>query len=145
AGTAPVGTALRAVLPSRPPSRPSEPSAVPSLRLSDPSRARPSGRGRQVWRKEKDGSESRPYRAVSTWCIVPRMHRRDFLSSTAAAAAAASLSPSWASLLHAQTPARPRRYAIVGTGSRGSSMWGRGVKEKWGDAVEFVGLCDPNG
>lgn len=73
------------------------------------------------------------------------MHRRDFLSTTAAAAAAASLTPSWTSLLQAQTPARPRRYAIVGTGSRGSSMWGRGVKEKWGDAVEFVGLCDPNG
>lgn len=73
------------------------------------------------------------------------MHRREFLSSTAAAAAAASLTPSFSSLLEAQTPARKRRYAIVGTGSRGSSMWGRGVAEKWGDAVEFVGLCDPNG
>ena len=23
-------------------------------------------------------------------------------------------------------------------------MWGKGVKDKWGDTVEFVGLCDPN-
>lgn len=71
------------------------------------------------------------------------MHRRDFLSSTAAAAAAVSLSPSFSSLLGAQTP-RKRRYAIVGTGGRGGGMWGRGVAQKWGDTVEFVGLCDPN-
>ena len=23
-------------------------------------------------------------------------------------------------------------------------MWGKGVKDKWGDTVEFVALCDPN-
>lgn len=23
-------------------------------------------------------------------------------------------------------------------------MWGKGVKDKWGDTVDFVGLCDPN-
>jgi len=71
------------------------------------------------------------------------MQRREFLSTTAAAAAAASFGPSLSSLLHAQP--RKRRYAIIGTGSRGSGMWGRGVAEKWGDTVEFVGLCDPNG
>jgi predicted dehydrogenase len=71
------------------------------------------------------------------------MHRRDFLSSTAAAAAAVSLSPSFSSLLSAQAP-KKRRYAIVGTGGRGGGMWGRGVAQKWGDTVEFVGLCDPN-
>ncbi len=36
------------------------------------------------------------------------------------------------------------RYALVGTGVRGSSLWGKTLIEKYGDAVEVVGLCDPN-
>ncbi len=69
------------------------------------------------------------------------MNRRTFLSSSAAALAAASAAPLSAS----QTASpRKRRYALVGTGGRGSSMWGKGVRDKWGDTVEFVGLCDPN-
>ncbi len=71
------------------------------------------------------------------------MNRRDFLSSSAAALAVASTSPLSAAM-QAAPPARRRRYALVGTGGRGSGMWGRGVAEKWGDTVEFVGLCDPN-
>jgi predicted dehydrogenase len=70
------------------------------------------------------------------------MNRRDFLSSTAAAAAAASLSPSFIGSLSAQ-PAK-RRYAIVGTGGRAAGMWGQSLKQKWGDYIDFVGLCDPN-
>jgi predicted dehydrogenase len=38
----------------------------------------------------------------------------------------------------------PRRYALVGTGDRGSSMWGRAVAERYGDLIHFVGLCDIN-
>ena len=71
------------------------------------------------------------------------MNRRTFLSSSAAALAAASVSPLPAAAQGAAAP-KKRRYAIVGTGSRGSSMWGRGVAQKWGDTVDFVGLCDPN-
>lgn len=70
------------------------------------------------------------------------MNRRAFLSSSAAALAAASTRT-----LSASQPGAPparRRYALVGTGGRGSSMWGKGVHDKWGDTVEFVGLCDPN-
>ena len=71
------------------------------------------------------------------------MNRREFLSSSAAALAAASSSP-----LSAAQPGAPsaprRRYALVGTGGRGSGMWGKGVKDQWGDTVEFVALCDPN-
>lgn len=37
-----------------------------------------------------------------------------------------------------------RRYAMVGTGSRGISMWGRPVASGYRDIVEFVGLCDVN-
>jgi predicted dehydrogenase len=37
-----------------------------------------------------------------------------------------------------------RRYALVGTGVRGTSMWGRDLVSRYADAVEFVGLCDVN-
>jgi predicted dehydrogenase len=37
-----------------------------------------------------------------------------------------------------------RRYAIVGTGIRGSTMWGRGLVSRYADVLEFVGLCDVN-
>jgi predicted dehydrogenase len=70
------------------------------------------------------------------------MNRRDFLSSTAAAAAAVSLSPTLVQDLRAQP--RKRRYAIVGTGSRAAGMWGRSLRDKWGEYIDFVGLCDPN-
>jgi predicted dehydrogenase len=36
------------------------------------------------------------------------------------------------------------RVALVGTGIRGTSMWGRDVVQDYPDAVEFVGLCDIN-
>lgn len=66
--------------------------------------------------------------------------RRDFMAATGAATAA--------SLLPAQAfaaPAAPRhRYALVGTGIRGTTMWGRSVVERYPDVVEFVGLCDIN-
>jgi predicted dehydrogenase len=66
--------------------------------------------------------------------------RREFMA-TAAAAAAASLVPAagWAA-----APGARRRYALVGTGVRGVSMWGRDLVQKYADAVEFVGLCDVN-
>jgi predicted dehydrogenase len=74
------------------------------------------------------------------------MNRREFLTTTAAGAAAASLPAPLAGLARAQAApaARKRRYAIVGTGSRGLGMWGRGLQQKWGDSLEFVGLCDIN-
>ena len=37
-----------------------------------------------------------------------------------------------------------RRYAIVGTGVRAVGMWGRPLLERYGDVLEFVGLCDTN-
>lgn len=52
------------------------------------------------------------------------------------------------------SPARPAtpeteeerlRYVLVGTGNRGTTMWGRGLLEGWGDRVELVGICDTNG
>jgi predicted dehydrogenase len=66
--------------------------------------------------------------------------RRDFLKTTGAAAAAASLgvTPSIAQ-------GAKRRYAIVGTGVRAIGMWGRPLLQRYSDGLEFVGLCDING
>ena len=64
--------------------------------------------------------------------------RREFLA-TAGAAAAASAVPSWAAPAGSK-----RRYALVGTGIRGTRMWGRDIQQRYGDVAEFVGLCDVN-
>jgi predicted dehydrogenase len=69
--------------------------------------------------------------------------RRDVLKvagGAAAVVAAATLMPTSSPSL---TPDR-RRYAIVGTGSRGSGMWGRDLVRRYDDLLEFVGLCDVN-
>src|SRR5688572_1221575 len=68
--------------------------------------------------------------------------RRSFLATTGAAVAAAAVSPTAAV---AQTAGRaPVRVALVGTGSRGTSMWGRDLVNRWQDSVQFVGLSDIN-
>jgi predicted dehydrogenase len=66
----------------------------------------------------------------------PQTTRREFVASATAAAAAAFVPP-----LRAATR---RRYAIVGTGGRGISMWGLPLAARYGDVLEFVGLCDVN-
>jgi predicted dehydrogenase len=65
--------------------------------------------------------------------------RRDFVKAAGTAAVGASLFPDAA----LAQPAK-RRYAIVGTGDRGSGMWGRDLVRKYPDLLEFVGLCDVN-
>jgi predicted dehydrogenase len=69
------------------------------------------------------------------------MERRTFVKFTAVTGAALMLHPfeSFSNL-----PARKFRLALVGTGSRGSSLWGRDMIEFLGDATEFVGLSDIN-
>jgi len=37
-----------------------------------------------------------------------------------------------------------KKIALVGTGSRGITMWGRSLVEQYSDLLEFVGLCDTN-
>jgi predicted dehydrogenase len=65
--------------------------------------------------------------------------RREFVT-VAGGAAVASLVPGAAS---ASPPVR-RRYAIVGTGVRAVGMWGRPLVQRYGDVLDFVGLCDVN-
>ena len=69
------------------------------------------------------------------------LNRRDFVK-TASTAAAASLVLGGSSL--AATQSKRRRYAIIGTGDRATSMWGRALVERYSDVLEFVGLCDIN-
>jgi predicted dehydrogenase len=71
------------------------------------------------------------------------MDRRTFLTTTAAATTGTLL----AGNLNASVPAigsGKKRLAVVGTGGRASDMWTKPVLEKYGQYVEFVGLCDIN-
>jgi predicted dehydrogenase len=72
------------------------------------------------------------------------MTRREFVASTSKAVAGIALldqlpqpEPMWSS-------AKKRRLVMVGTGHRGTGMWGKSLLETYGDRVEFVGLCDIN-
>jgi predicted dehydrogenase len=71
--------------------------------------------------------------------------RRSFLATGGTAVAAAALArPGSAFAAPARGAAAPRRIALVGTGVRGNSMWGRSVAREYADVIEFVGLCDIN-
>jgi predicted dehydrogenase len=70
------------------------------------------------------------------------VNRRSFVKTAGGAVAATSLLGP-APLFGQTAPAR-RRYAIVGTGDRATGMWGRAIRERYSDVVEFVGLCDSN-
>jgi len=67
--------------------------------------------------------------------------RREFVKTAGTAAAASLVSSS--PLLASVAPAK-RRYAMIGTGDRGTSMWGQTVAARYPDVLEFVGLCDIN-
>jgi predicted dehydrogenase len=83
---------------------------------------------------------------------VKDVSRRAFLGRTGKLAAAAAVAGSLdSSPLHGQERAAPgvgaaarKRVALVGTGSRGSQMWGRDLVGPYADYVEMVGLCDVN-
>ena len=69
------------------------------------------------------------------------LSRRDFVKTAGTAAVGAvALSDSSISVA---APAK-RRYAIIGTGDRAISMWGRPLIQNYPDMLEFVGLCDIN-
>lgn len=70
------------------------------------------------------------------------INRRDFVKTTGAAAASVLLA---GSLPVTATPILARkRYAMIGTGHRGTGMWGKDIFERYSNEVEFVGLCDKN-
>jgi predicted dehydrogenase len=71
-----------------------------------------------------------------------RMNRRDFVKVTGAAAAGVLLAGS--PPISAEPLAR-KRYAMIGTGHRGTGMWGKDIFDRYSNEIEFVGLCDKNG
>ncbi|HET9362881.1 MAG TPA: Gfo/Idh/MocA family oxidoreductase [Vicinamibacterales bacterium] len=69
--------------------------------------------------------------------------RREFVKTAGTALAGTSLMNAGPSA--GGRPGPPvRRYAIIGTGDRATSMWGRPVLQEYSDVVELVGLCDVN-
>nr|WP_293843260.1 Gfo/Idh/MocA family oxidoreductase [uncultured Arsenicibacter sp.] len=69
------------------------------------------------------------------------LSRRDFLrQSSLATAGLVAASP----LTTLAAPMAKRKVAMVGTGHRGTSMWGTPVVREFADIIEFVGLCDKN-
>jgi predicted dehydrogenase len=67
--------------------------------------------------------------------------RRDFVATTGGAALA-----SMTGGLHnvARAAEGKKRFAMVGTGHRGTSMWGAELLKHHPETTEFVGLCDIN-
>ncbi|QDH78892.1 Gfo/Idh/MocA family oxidoreductase [Echinicola soli] len=76
---------------------------------------------------------------------VTDLNRRKFMTKTGALAAGSFFIHPIAKALHLrENPAVKLRVALVGTGIRGTSMFGRSVVEDYPDEVEFVGLSDIN-
>ena len=74
--------------------------------------------------------------------------RRRFIATSGAMIAGNTLiNPLQEAQATVATSARPSakiRIAMVGTGARGTSMWGRDLMRRYPDRIEFVGLCDMN-
>lgn len=72
-----------------------------------------------------------------------RINRRNFLVTSGIATAGTMLSGQVAgSSIFA--PKKKTKVALVGTGIRGITFWGKRVAQNYGDELEFVGLCDIN-
>jgi predicted dehydrogenase len=76
------------------------------------------------------------------------INRRAFLMTTGSATAGAMIAGGARAADESFVAKRPRtgkiRLALVGTGIRGTGLWGRGVVSDYSDVVEYVGLCDIN-
>jgi Oxidoreductase family, NAD-binding Rossmann fold len=73
-----------------------------------------------------------------------KLHRRDFIKHTSTSLAGSLLlSPNILNAANAFETTK-KRFAIVGTGHRGSGMWGKDIVNKYSESIEFVGLCDKN-
>lgn len=70
--------------------------------------------------------------------------RRSFLQRTSLLTAGAFAAQSASALAALLQPDRKLRLAMVGTGHRGSGMWGKDLLAAYGPLVTFVGLCDIN-
>ena len=67
--------------------------------------------------------------------------RRKFITSVSMLAATAAMPLSAFSF---GTKGKKLKVALVGTGIRGTSFWGKRLVDEYSDILEFVGLCDIN-
>lgn len=72
-----------------------------------------------------------------------KMNRRNFITTTGVVAAGTLLTHPANGMIGASR-APKTRLALVGTGIRGITFWGKHILEEYGDIAEFVGLCDIN-
>ncbi len=75
------------------------------------------------------------------------MNRRNFLTASGLAMGAMLIDPLSAIAKEDKNTSgsgKKLRLAMVGTGHRGTGMFGEKVTKGYSDHVEFVGLCDPN-
>ena len=70
--------------------------------------------------------------------------RREFVSATSKAVAGVAVLQSVPLYGSFKKGNKLVKLAMVGTGHRGSDMWGKSVTKDYADYVEFVGLCDNN-
>ncbi|MEO0734493.1 MAG: Gfo/Idh/MocA family oxidoreductase [Bacteroidota bacterium] len=70
------------------------------------------------------------------------MQRRKFLQNSALFTA--MLAAGQADAFAAWKATEQKRIALVGTGVRGTSLWGKNLVDNYGKHVRFVGLCDKN-
>ena len=71
--------------------------------------------------------------------------RRKFLGTAGAAALGAAAGPLMnGSEVQAQARSGKLKLAMVGTGIRGTGLWGKTLNANYNDVVDFVGLCDIN-
>lgn len=69
--------------------------------------------------------------------------RRKFVKTAGAAVAGSMIVlPAFSNVLNEVSG--KKKVAMVGTGSRGNSFFGKFLKEEYDDIIEFVGLCDIN-
>ncbi|MEX0904983.1 MAG: Gfo/Idh/MocA family oxidoreductase [Balneolaceae bacterium] len=69
--------------------------------------------------------------------------RRDFIRTTSGVMAGTILANP-ITALGKRPAAQKKKLALVGTGVRGTSFWGRNIQRNYSDVAEFVGLCDIN-
>ncbi len=75
--------------------------------------------------------------------------RRHFLGAAAGTALGVAAAPmvnayTNQGIVSIKPEGRKLRVALVGTGVRGTSTWGRTLVQQYSDVLEFVGLCDVN-
>lgn len=73
-----------------------------------------------------------------------KFSRRKFIGTAGTVAAGSLLTNSVLAHTASVFNGTKKRYAMVGTGHRGTGMWGKDVVADYSDYMEFVGLCDIN-